>query len=165
MFNLEEAVETWCRSAAGRRCGGTMHIEELKDHLFCEIDGLLRQGASEEDAFSRATMIMGDTADLSSEYSKNSGILDLDCTLPDMGNEPGLTMSNKSLFLLTLGYLVIFAIVTFVVTYFVSGSEYSEWVLAVLYMFSLVPVVLTPFVLGSGRSEWRCLKRRLFSQD
>lgn len=97
MFNLDQAVEQWSRSIDLRGCGRQDHLEELQDHLYCEINRLQEQGLSPELAFLKATQQLGNLRDLSAEYAKNKSLLELLCAaailatplLVSDGNEAG----------------------------------------------------------------------------
>lgn len=68
MFHLESEIHAWCQSFRSRNHA---NVEELKDHLYCEIDQLTEQGLTEKQAFVIATERMGNPAELRKEYAKN----------------------------------------------------------------------------------------------
>lgn len=75
MFQLNERVAAWCQSVHPRGSDRDARIDELADHLFCEIARLTESGMSEEEAFLAATEQMGKADDLASEHEKNRGSL------------------------------------------------------------------------------------------
>ncbi len=82
MFNLEQEIDKWCRSAKGKGCGQTDRIEELQDHLYCEIARLQKVGGlDEEGAFLKATRKLGDADELGAEYAKNNTVLSKLCAI------------------------------------------------------------------------------------
>lgn len=68
MFHLDSEIHAWCKSFRSRN---NATVEELKDHLYCEIDQLIEDGLSEKQAFVIATQRMGNPAELRKEYTKN----------------------------------------------------------------------------------------------
>jgi hypothetical protein len=75
MFDLNKAIEEWCQSIHANAWNSEANIDELKDHLHCEIERLTRDGLSDEQAFHRATERIGNAEDLRIEHSKNRGPL------------------------------------------------------------------------------------------
>ena len=73
-FELEQAVDCWCRSLGLSRWKSASRRAELKDHLYCAIEQLTAEGLSEEQAFVAATERMGNAEELRLEYSKNRGL-------------------------------------------------------------------------------------------
>ena len=74
MFNLETAVDEWCQGIGNSQGESSELKEELKDHLYCEIEALLEEGLSDQQAFSLATKKLGQPDALLDEYSKNRNI-------------------------------------------------------------------------------------------
>lgn len=79
MFNLETAVEEWCQGIGNPRGGPAELKEELKDHLYCEIEALLEEDLSDQQAFSLATKKLGQPDELLDEYSKNRSVFSKIC--------------------------------------------------------------------------------------
>lgn len=71
MFDLDREVNAWCESVHAGRCRAGPSIEELADHLHCEIERLQGKGYSAERAFEQATARLGDTGALDREFDKN----------------------------------------------------------------------------------------------
>jgi len=55
MFDLDREVNEWCNSVKAGRCRRNAGIDELKDHLYCEVERLQSEGKSAEKAFRAAT--------------------------------------------------------------------------------------------------------------
>ena len=73
MFDLDREIDSWCRDVLGARCVNTAGMDELVDHVHCEVEKLRGQGMNAEEAFNAATERMGDTRELAREYTKNYG--------------------------------------------------------------------------------------------
>lgn len=74
MFRLDHEIFQWCSSL--RRSGrfSASQVEELRDHLYSEVQVQLALGVSEEEAFNLAVGKLGTIEDLGREYSKNQRI-------------------------------------------------------------------------------------------
>ena len=74
MFDLEQAFADWRRklTAAGVRVPGV--LDELESHLRDDVDGLLRTGLNEQDAFETAVARIGDVQSLESEFNRECKI-------------------------------------------------------------------------------------------
>lgn len=70
MFQLEPQIRAWRQSLQARGLRDRERIDELEDHLYCEIERLLDQGLSEEGAFRAAIQQVGEAEALSTEYQK-----------------------------------------------------------------------------------------------
>ena len=71
MHKLEKRVEEWCRQIIRFQ---HRNLEELKDHLLCQIEQLMKGGLDEEEAFAEATARMGDAEQIRLENAKNFGL-------------------------------------------------------------------------------------------
>ena len=71
MFNLNKAIEEWCQSVHTNTWDSDSKMEELRDHVHCEVERLMRNGLSDEQAFQQATDRIGDANALRIEHSKN----------------------------------------------------------------------------------------------
>jgi hypothetical protein len=74
MFNLESEVQAWCESIHHGGSDRQVRIDELADHLHCEVAHLVEQGQSEQTAFLAATNQMGEAQELVREHSKNQSM-------------------------------------------------------------------------------------------
>ncbi|MFT7077119.1 MAG: hypothetical protein ACJA0P_003139 [Planctomycetota bacterium] len=75
MFHLNEQVIAWCQSVHRNGSDRDARVDELADHVFCEIAQLTATGMSDEEAFLVATARMGKADDLAIEHNKNQGSL------------------------------------------------------------------------------------------
>lgn len=76
MFQLKQEIDRWCQSIFTTKSDNgefvnSEFVEELTDHLFCEVDRLKGKGISEKEAFAEAAAQFGDLSKLKSEYTKN----------------------------------------------------------------------------------------------
>ena len=74
MFELDQAVDAWCRSIHTSAYNRNERLEELKDHLYCVVERFRTEGLSEQQAFSKATEHMGDVGMLAIEHAKNKSL-------------------------------------------------------------------------------------------
>jgi hypothetical protein len=79
MFDLDREVRAWSAQVHAERCQRSMGVDELVDHLHCEIDRVRATGMSDEDAFRAAVMRLGSISDLSAEHAKNRSALGTAC--------------------------------------------------------------------------------------
>ena len=75
MFQLESAIRDWCDAIRDSGCEDEASIEELRDHLCCEIEQLQERGLSEEKAFRSAVAKLGPVEDLAAELHKLMGYI------------------------------------------------------------------------------------------
>lgn len=96
-FDLTKAVQQWCELVLSNDSIKSKNIDELKDHLYCQIEHFQQQGEDDKQAFQRAIEQMGEIDMLSDEYGKNRSFLQKLCafeygTVADHAKE---TMSIK----------------------------------------------------------------------
>jgi len=70
MFDLNEAVAEWRRKLQREGMIETEDLDELESHLHDEVERLARSGTPEEEAFHIAVRRLGDTHELTREFSK-----------------------------------------------------------------------------------------------
>lgn len=157
MFDLKNAVNEWSQEFAGSSCGRSDRVEELKDHLFCEIEANINEGLNEESAFLAATRRFGISEELKKEFRKGRSIASLLCDaeaeMEELGRNP------KRLAVATGIYLVLFAALTFGLAFFLRGSDTFPYATPVLYCLSLIPVFFALFLNDKSRSECSPFKR------
>ncbi len=73
MFRLEERVTAWCLAIHPRGLDRQARVDELADHLYCEVERWKSEGYSEEEAFRAATHQLGDADELTREHAGNTG--------------------------------------------------------------------------------------------
>jgi putative ABC transport system permease protein len=70
MYDLEKAIREWKKILAGKPALEDTYISELEAVLRDEVEDLVRQGLSEEEAFSRASAAMGEGRAIGKEFAK-----------------------------------------------------------------------------------------------
>jgi len=156
MFRLNKEVEAWCQSIyeAGRK--SEAGIEELKDHLYCDIEQLMSEGLSEKQAFVKATERMGHPEDLYKEYVKNRNVFSRLCRIFTHQSE---MLSPKQLAVVMAAYVLLFAAITATAKSLWGGTEHYKDVTFFLYSAWLAPLFIYPGFQRSAKSEWACIKR------
>ena len=79
MFNLEQAVQQWSELVLSADSVKNRNIDELKDHLYCEIEKHINDGSNESDAFKYAIANIGESDILATEYNKNKNFINKLC--------------------------------------------------------------------------------------
>lgn len=79
MFNLNQAIQQWCELVLSNDSIKSKNIDELSDHLHCEVEQFIKSGKSEEQAFKAAIEKMGEIDMLAGEYEKNRSFLQKLC--------------------------------------------------------------------------------------
>lgn len=74
MFRLDHEVSKWCSDLTRHGHVSGSQLEEIKDHLYNEIEKQQALGVSEEEAFRRAIRKLGTIDELSHEYAENQRI-------------------------------------------------------------------------------------------
>ena len=165
MFQLDKEVDAWCATLFADRCRPEDNIDELKDHLYSEIEALVASGQSEKEAFYKATERIGNLEDLTSEYEKNRTAWSKFCAIltHDIDSQGNATMSMKKTFILTSLSLLIYFILTTRVDAIANDPAISERINNMLFFFYLA-VMFAIFGTNNQRSvreEWACLRRKL----
>lgn len=156
MFRLEHEIDAWCQSIYESGCRNKSGIEELKDHLYCEIERLMSKGLFEKQAFIRATERMGKAEDLFNEYFKNRNVFSRWRYILNKRRE---MMTPKQLAVAMGVYLIFFALITATATRLWGGTEYFEELSVLLYTAWVMPLYMFPAFQKSSKAEWECLKR------
>lgn len=142
MFNLEQEINNWCASVHEFGLDKAERIEELKDHLLCEVERLMKgEDLTEEQAFYIAIEYTGNADDLKNEYSKNDTVFSM---LTDIAKGKILKpMNTKKAAVLQIVTALVFASLMIIIDYFVDRSQYAihsqtinNWMIA-LYMIPL----------------------------
>ena len=81
MINLEKDVRQWSEAALAGRCADGAAAAELADHLWCEIERARSRGASDEEAFARATSALGSRRELAAEFARNRSFAGRGCAI------------------------------------------------------------------------------------
>src|SRR5262245_26534455 len=63
MFDLQREIDAWSKKAYDGPCRGrAASLDEWKDHVHCEIERLVAEGRTPEEAFRLATTRLGEAA-------------------------------------------------------------------------------------------------------
>lgn len=157
MFDLDREVDLWSRDFAGNTCGREDRVEELKDHLYCEIESNVEEGLSEESAFLAATRRFGISEDLKAEFRKGRGITSILCDAEEKTSS--LNLSTGQIIIATVAYLVVFAVLTFTLSYLLRGKELFVYLTPFLFVLFLVPAYFAVGDANRLRSECAFFKR------
>lgn len=159
MFDLNNAVDEWSRSFAGTACGRTDRVEELKDHLFCEIEQNVREGLNEESAFLAATRRFGISEEIKSEFGKGKSIASILCEADaEFGR---FNLSTKQMAVYTGIYLVLYAGLTFGLAALLRGTDTFVYFTPLLYVLMFVPIFFSSALRKQGKAECSFIKRKL----
>jgi hypothetical protein len=121
MFDLNEAITSWCARVAESSNLSRIEIEELHDHLATEVHRQQSLGASDEEAFALAAAKLGNVDSLASEYAKNKK---LGRTIRAVANLPyGKRILGA--YLLTIACLMSFTHSIVFIELFVIGADRS----------------------------------------
>jgi hypothetical protein len=78
-FDLDKAVQQWCELVLSNDSIKSKNIDELKDHLYCQVEHFIKTGKDEKESFKLAIEKMGEVDMLSGEYEKNRTFLQKLC--------------------------------------------------------------------------------------
>lgn len=97
-FDLDKAVQQWCELVLSNDNIKSKNIDELKDHLLCQIEHFQRNGQNNKQAFKLAIKNMGEVDMLSDGYTKNRSFLQKLCAFEygTVADHAKTTMSIKS---------------------------------------------------------------------
>ncbi|MFN8446790.1 MAG: hypothetical protein U0175_38710 [Caldilineaceae bacterium] len=165
-FLLHSAVDRWCQQIVDKSRTDRTTIDELQDHLYCEIERQLANGVPIKEAFALATQQLGDPTLLNAEFAKNRSLLSkLICE----GEEHQLatektTMSKKKLQQLTIANLILFAVIIAATAWILDGT--GTFTQISLLMYALWFSMYMSFYAAnrqSDKSEWACLKQKVLN--
>ncbi|MEM7017534.1 MAG: permease prefix domain 1-containing protein [Pseudomonadota bacterium] len=161
-FQRDQAVDTWCQDLIGHQCQSAPNIDELKDHLHCEIDRLVSTGLSEQRAFLTATRELGEPDALVQEYTKNRRWRTIICAKPaalnhttDNRHQP---VSQKKEAILMIVHSLIWATMMIGSSLILVGTEQAATMMQLIFAGWFVSFMLTQNMQDSARAEYICLK-------
>jgi len=158
-FDLNAAVQQWCELVLSSDSIKNKNIDELKDHLYCQIESFLEQGQSPQHAFKQAISKMGEVDILADEYSKNRTFLNKLCafeygTVGDKANQP--TNVNS----LIIQQSILWAAAMLATSLLIADNQQAMSVIfTVLLPLCLVNVI--SLKKNSATKEYRCIKNKL----
>ena len=140
MFNLDEAIRSWCRSVHTMNPFSTARQAELEDHLRCEIERLVDAGHSEEDAFQQAKVQLGDHQILRAEHAKNrSALLSGFCAVEGRIAQWRAALSPKIAAALQIGIAIVFALAMILSSEFFESARHQKIACNVLLAVYAIP--------------------------
>ena len=152
MFDLEKEVEKWVQSKVGSSCFEGALREEIRDHLYCEIEKNMAEGLKEESAFYAATRRLGLTEDFTKEFDSASE----NACETVLRSTRGLSLKQLALF--NAIFLVVFAVLVFGTAIGLNGTPYEKYIGPASWVLMFVPLILA---LNHRRNneECRAIKR------
>ena len=160
MFNVETAVDEWCQGIGNSQGESSELKEELKDHLYCEIEALLEEGLSDQQAFSLATKKLGQPDALLDEYSKNRNIFSKMCnsteaSLSEYSQQRNHVMSYKQSSKRIIGQSLLWAAAMLSSALLLGESERYSF-----YLLLLIAISTTSIAMDPGHKEVLKIERR-----
>lgn len=161
MFELDKEVDAWCQLIIPCGFNQSAKRDELKDHLYCDIEQLQKDGLTDEQAFLIATERFGDVEELKLEHEKNINaviktVRELDETVDGFFGRWSNDMKPKKAALLIIVVSIVFAIAILLSTYLLENSQYAEFSQTAMYL--LIAIWFVPFsylaaAAGKGEKE------------
>ncbi len=133
---VKAAIRDWCAAILAQSGKNAASVDELADHLHCEIERLMAEGLSADAAFATATEQMGNRELLVTEFAKNhTRLTKLRRAIQAVDTENGSAGSTTNLGLkkLMLIQLMLLAIVTFATQQVLAGTGYFLKVAVLIY--------------------------------
>ncbi|MEZ4863465.1 MAG: permease prefix domain 1-containing protein [Caldilineaceae bacterium] len=170
-FDLDAAVQAWCRSVHTYGWNRQARREELADHLYCEVERLQSEGLTEQAAFRMATERLGDIGLLQAEHTKNATILSIFYTHVEQFAFATLKSGKNSMTpqrAATYNILVslFFAAAILLASYLIADTQYERHAQTVTHL--LIAIWFVPFLWLSAagndksrRCDWASIKRTL----
>lgn len=160
MFNLEIAVEEWCQGIGNPQGKSAELKEELKDHLYCEIEALLEEGLTDQQAFSLATKKLGQPDVLLDEYSKNRIVFSRMCnstetSLSEYSQQRSHVMSYKQSSKRIISQSVLWAVAMLSSGLLLGESDQYFFYILLLVVLATVSIAMDP-----GHKEVLRVERR-----
>lgn len=152
----------WRRTARG--CGDIQraHMDELEDHLRCEIDALVSQGVSSRQAFDMATGTMGDPRTLAAELEaiQNPAVRAVRAAIRGIYRMEKNSMKAARSSTLMIGSSLVWAAIMIACSLVLRGSEQASNVQFILLSgWFATFFLLQPSGAATAKAEWACLKR------
>jgi hypothetical protein len=151
LFELDREVTAWSEAVHADRCRGSASVDELRDHLYCEIDRARAEGLSDEQAFAAAVAKLGPATTLASEHAKNRSLLGTLCAAAARLERGESSAQARSLL---MAHAIVWASVMIATALMMkksAGVQATEW---------LILLILIPSWLGSEQILRRALRSR-----
>ena len=166
MFDLENAVDRFCEDIGSFKGRDDGLKEELKDHLYCEIEALQKEGLTDQQAFKLATKKLGEPDALLSEYSKNRKVFSLMCdssnpSLNEYSQQRSHVMSYKQNVKRIIGQALIWAAALISSGLLLGESEQYMTYMLLLVVLATTSIAMDPAYKETARIEARYICRLL----
>ncbi|MEM7282067.1 MAG: hypothetical protein AAF438_10620 [Pseudomonadota bacterium] len=153
MSPLTRKIEGWCDELRQQPGVSDDWVDEIKDHLYCDVLDQIEKGQDGEAAFVAATQRLGDQATLSQEFYKNRSILYRLVHKTQSLRAKGVNMTRKGKKGATIiAHALMFAAAMLVSAKLLQGTEHGD---TILYVF-LGLWVGTSMLMGDYREQMRC---------
>jgi hypothetical protein len=166
MFDLDKAIRQWCEIALSADSIHSRNIDELMDHLHCEVESIMETGKqssspiSDKEAFAIAIKRVGESNVIADEYGKNRTLLQKLCALEygRVGDQVSDQPLNKQLSHMKISNAILWATALLASAIILKDSEE----LYKLMFIVLIPLSSMSFILNtsSARNELACLVRK-----
>lgn len=158
MFNLNKAVDDWCKKVVTHNIWDADKIDELKDHVFCIIEEDIKSGASEKETFEKATRSMGypEIQLQQQDSSERARLVQGICRV--MTKIEGHPAADSPLI---IAHAIVWACVMLATSIVVKDSEANNNMLLILIMGWFASFVALDGTKRSAKQEWACLKQKI----
>lgn len=152
MFDLDSAVHQWSALVLSADSIRSRNIDELKDHLYCEVERYIDAGFDQREAFNKAILAIGDSDILASENQKNKRFLEKLCafefgTIGQYQPNKGNNMISRKKVQWQQSVLWAMAIIACAIT--LRGMPQANTVL----MFVLLPLAMANIIILGPKSS------------
>ena len=165
MFELEKAITQWCQNITNQ-CGDSNRIDELKDHVFCEVERLKSEHQlTNEQAYNVATQQLGEQASLKKEFAKNQNLISRLCAFETRYIGDDQPPNKRQQHNITL-HALIFAAAMLTASILLKGRD-DNLALTISFLFIAVFIATQAFLPGAryqSKREFACLKRWIAKQ-
>jgi hypothetical protein len=164
MFDLNKAIRQWCEIALSADSIKSRNIDELIDHLHCEVESIINESKgkgvdsmSEQEAFGLAIQKVGEANVIADEYGKNRTFLQKLCALEygRIGDQPSDESLRKQLAQMKTSNAILWAAAILSSAIILKDSpQLYQMLFIVLLPLATMSVILTA---SNARNELSCL--------
>ena len=152
MFDLASAVHQWAAFVLSNDSIKNRNIDELKDHLYCEVEKYITEGMKPEEAFNKAISTIGERSILAIENQKNKNFIDKLCAF-EYGTI-GRSNKNKGDDMISRKQMhwqqsVLWAVAIIACAIILKGTPQASSVI----LFVLVPLALASIIMLGSKSN------------
>lgn len=140
MFDLEKSVAKWRKQMLAAGIKAPVPLNELESHLREEIERQIQSGASEQEAFQRTVLQIGQAKELKAEFVKDRNLLSL------LGDDKFTAIDR----ILGTLWLVIFSRGFVMMSHEVIRNLISAHGQGLVYLISILLLLLQSAICGAG---------------